>query len=161
MKKLKPNIAERIARTASAFEQERTGRIPKSVLVVLSDDLLVVTLQGALSTAEKELCRTPAGAAQVEELHRHLFAVSSESLRREIRTVTGAEVLEASAGVETPAGAVVQVFSSGAIVQVFLLSHSLPSETWSGRGELFGKRGPRKSVSSKPEGPVTACSGSH
>jgi uncharacterized protein YbcI len=136
MKRPKSNVAQRIARTASALEQERTGRIPKSVLVVLSDDLLVITLQGALSAAEKELCKTPAGAARVEELHRRLFALSSESLRREIKRITGAEILEASAGVETPAGTVVEIFSSGAIVQVFLLSHSLPPETWSGPGDL-------------------------
>jgi uncharacterized protein YbcI len=136
MKKPKSNIAERIARAASALEHERTGRYPKSVLVVLSDDLLVITLHGALSAAEKQLCKTPAGAAQVEELHRHLFAISSESLRREIRRITGVEVLEASAGVETPTGTVVQIFSSGAIVQVFLLAHSLPPATWRGPGDL-------------------------
>jgi uncharacterized protein YbcI len=136
MKRPRINVAQRIARAASALEHERTGRYPKSVLVVLSDDLLVITLQGALSAAEKELCKTPAGAAQVEELHRRLFAISSESLRREIKRITGAEVLEASAGVETPAGTVVQIFSSGAIVQVFLLSHSLPPETWRGPGDL-------------------------
>jgi uncharacterized protein YbcI len=136
MKRPESNVAQRIARAASAHEHQRTGRIPKSVLVVLSDDLLIITLQGALSSAEKELCKTPAGAARVEELHRRLFAISSESLRGEIRKITGAEVLEASAGIETPAGTVVQVFSSGAIVQVFLLAHSLPPETWSGPGDL-------------------------
>jgi uncharacterized protein YbcI len=139
MKRPTSNVAQRIARAASVLEHERTGRYPKSVLVVLSDDLLVITFQGALSAAEKELCKTPAGAAQVEELHRRLFAVSSESLRREITRITGAEVLEASAGVETPAGTVVQIFSSGAIVQVFLLSHSLPPETWRGPGDLSEK----------------------
>jgi uncharacterized protein YbcI len=147
-------VTQRIARAASAFEQERTGRIPKSVLVVLSDDLLVITLQGALSAAEKELCKTPVGAAQVEELHRRLFAISSESLRREIRRITGAEVLQASAGVETPAGTVVQIFSSGAIVQVFLLARSLPPETWSGRGEFFEQSESRKRAASNPETPV-------
>jgi uncharacterized protein YbcI len=130
------NVAQRIARAASALEHERTGRVPKSVLVVLSDDLLVITLKGALSPAEKELCKTPAGAARVEELHRRLFAVSSESLRRQIKEITGADVLEASAGIEMPAGTVVQIFSSGAIVQVFLLAHSLPPETWSAPGDL-------------------------
>jgi uncharacterized protein YbcI len=130
------NVAQRIARAASALEQERTGRFPKSVLVVLSDDLLVITLQGALSAAEKDHCKTSAGAARLEELHRRLFAISSESLRSEIKRITGANVLEASAGIETPAGTVVQIFSSGAIVQVFLLAHSLAPETWSGPGDL-------------------------
>jgi uncharacterized protein YbcI len=154
MKRPTSNVAQRIARVASALEQERSGRTPKSVLVVLSDDLLVITLQGALSAAEKELCKTPAGAAQVEDLHRRLFAISSESLRREIRRITGTEVLEASAGVETPAGTVVEIFSSGAIVLVFLLAHSLPPETWGGRGEFLEQRDSREWVASNPESPV-------
>jgi len=56
------------AQAAIAFEQRRTGRphAPSSVTVVLSEGTLVITLHEALSPAEKELARTPAGAAQVQ-----------------------------------------------------------------------------------------------
>ena len=42
----KPNstVARQIAQAASAFEQERTGHVPKSVTVVLSENTLVITL---------------------------------------------------------------------------------------------------------------------
>ena len=72
----KPNstMAQQIAQAASAFEQRRTGHVPKSVTVVLSEDTLVITLHGALSPAEKALAKSPAGAAQVQEFHRQLFA---------------------------------------------------------------------------------------
>ena len=86
----------------------------------------------ALSPAEKALAKTPAGAAQVQEFHRQLFTSSSESLRREIKRITGVEVREATAEVETTTGTVVHVFTSGTMVQVFLLARSLPAETWSG-----------------------------
>jgi hypothetical protein len=102
---------------------KRTGHTPKSVTVVMSDHTLMITLHGALSPAEKALSKTPEGAAKVQELHRLLFASSSEKLRQEIMRITGAgvrqaEARRADAGVES--AAIVPVFAAGAIVQVFL-----------------------------------------
>jgi hypothetical protein len=42
------------------------------------------------------------------------------------------EVREATAEVEPATGAVVHVFTSGTVVQVFLLEGSVPTESWSG-----------------------------
>lgn len=135
MDNLIPTMAQQIAQAASAFEERRTGIEPKAVTVVLSEETLVITLHGALSPAEKALAKTPEGAAQVQEFHRQLFASSSESLRQEIKRITGVEVREASAEVEPASGTVVQVFTTGAMVQVFLLAHAIPAETWSGNGQ--------------------------
>jgi uncharacterized protein YbcI len=132
----KLTMAQQIALAASAFEQLRTGHGPKSVTVVLSEDTLVVTLHGALSPAEKALAQTPAGAAQVQDFHRHLFTDSADSLRREIKRITGVDVREATAEVETKTGTVVHVFTTGTIVQVFLLAHGIPADTWSGNGTV-------------------------
>ena len=127
-----PSMAKRIARAATAFEQQRTGQLPSSVTVVLSDDTLVVTLHGALSRAERELARSPVGAAQVQEFHRGLFRNPCGPLRQAIETITGVEVREATTEVETATGTVVQVFSTGTVVQVFLLAGRVPGDTWSG-----------------------------
>src|SRR5262249_12978122 len=97
-------VAQQLARAASAFEHQRTGHAPRSVTVVLSEDTLVITLHGALSPAEKALASSPAGAAQMQEFHRQLFANSSDSLRREIQRITGVEVRQATAEVETRTG---------------------------------------------------------
>ena len=118
----------------ATFEQQRTGHVPKSVTVVLSDDTLVITLHGALSPAEKALAHSPAGAAQMQEFHRQLFANSSDSLRQEIKRITGVEVREAAVEVETTTGTVVKAFTTGTVVQVFLLAGSVPADTWSGSG---------------------------
>jgi uncharacterized protein YbcI len=128
----KSTMAQQIARAASAFQEQRTGHLPQSVAVVLSDDTLVITLHEALSPAEKVLANSPAGAAQVREFHRQLFANDSESLKREIKKITGVEVREATAEVETTTGTVVQVFTTGTMVQVFLLAHSLSEDMWNG-----------------------------
>ena len=133
MNKLKSTMAQQIAQAAIAFEQRRTGNhVPKSVTVVLGEGTLVITLHDALSPAEKALAQSPAGAAQMQELHRQLFANSSDSLRQEIKRITGMEVREATAEIEPASGAVVQAFTTGTVVQVFLLAGRAPTEAWSG-----------------------------
>src|SRR5262245_15296983 len=125
------STAKQIAQAAIEFERQTTGRVPKSVTVVLSGDTLVITLHGALSPAEKTLAMSPEGMAQVQEFHRLLFANASDSLRQEIKRITGVEVREAVAEVETATGTVVKVFTSGTVVQVFLLDRGVPADTWS------------------------------
>jgi uncharacterized protein YbcI len=132
MDKPDPTVAQQIAQAAIAFEQQRTGNRPKSVTVVLSDTTLVITLHGVLSEAEKALARSPEGAAQLQDFHRQLFANASESLRQEIKRITGVEVREATAEVEPTTGTVVGVFTTGTTVQVYLLAHAVPAENWSG-----------------------------
>ena len=120
-------MAEQIAQVVTGFQQQTTGVEPTSVSVVLSQDTLVVTIHGALSPAERTLSRSPEGAAQVEGFHRQLFLSASESLREEIKRITGMDVREARAEVEPASGTLVHVFTSGTMVQVFLLSGNLPS----------------------------------
>ena len=102
-------------------KEQRTGHAPKAVTVVLSEDTLVVTFHEALTPAERALAKSPAGAAQVQEFHRQLFANSTADMRREIERITGRQVREAAAEVEMATGTVVHAFTTGAMVQVFLL----------------------------------------
>jgi uncharacterized protein YbcI len=130
----KATRAQQIARAALACEKRRTGHLPHSVTVVLSEETLVITLHGALSPAEKALARTPAGAAEVQEFHRELFNNSSDALRQEIQRITGVAVREATVEVETTTGTVVQAFTTGTMVQVFLLAQGVATDSWSGMG---------------------------
>jgi uncharacterized protein YbcI len=123
-------MAQQIAQAASAMERKRSGLLPKSVTVVQGDGTLVITLHGALSPAEHALARTPAGAAQVQDFHRQLFSSDAEALRKEITRITGVEVRQAVAEVEPSSGTVVAVFTTGTIVQVFLLASDIPAGTW-------------------------------
>ena len=123
-------MAQQIAQAATAFQKQRTGHTPKSVSVVLSGDTLVVTLLGALSPAEQAMAQSPEGAAKVQEFHRELFQSASDTLRQEIKRITGVEVQEASAEVEPTTGTVVQVYTTGRMVQVFLLASKVPSSNW-------------------------------
>jgi len=132
MEEPRPTMAQQIAQAASAFQSQRTGHPPKAVNVVLSGEMLVITLFGALTPAEQAMAARPDGAAQVQEFHRLLFASASDGIRKEIRRITGVDVREAAAEVETTTGSVVHAFTSGTMVQVFQLAHDLPAETWNG-----------------------------
>jgi uncharacterized protein YbcI len=121
-------MAEEIGLAASAFEQIRTGHVPKSVTVVLHHDTLVITLRGVLTNAERVLANTEDGAARVREYHRQLFASTSGSLIDEIKRITGASANE------SPAinGTTVPIFESGAVVHVFVLAAAIPLNVWNG-----------------------------
>jgi len=129
--KAKPTPAQEIAEAVMEFQTKITGHAPKGVTVVLSQDTLVVTVHEALSPAEKEMARTEAGAISVQEFHRQLFANSSQSLRDDIKRITGVDVREAIAEIEPATGTVVQAFTSNAMVQVFRLARSVPGNSWS------------------------------
>ena len=122
-----PSMAQQIAQTAIAFEEQRLGRKPKSVTVVLGGDTLVITMRGVLSPAEQALATSPEGAAQLQVFHEKLFQLSSDPLRREIEKITGLEICEVA---KNKAAAAVQVFSVGTVVQVFLLAGRLSADSW-------------------------------
>jgi uncharacterized protein YbcI len=132
MDKPSATMAQRGAQAASVFQQRRTGHVPNAVTVVLSGDTLPVTLHDALSPAEKALAKSPVGAAQVQEFHRQLFISSAAWLREEIKRITGVEGREAAAEVETSNGTVLHAFTSGTMVQIFLLAQNIASDTWNG-----------------------------
>ena len=68
------------------------------------------------------MSETAAGATNVQEFHRQLFAVSSAQLRDEIKRITGRTVREAAVEVEPVTGTVVHAFTSGDVVQIFQLT---------------------------------------
>jgi uncharacterized protein YbcI len=127
------NMAQELARVVSAFEEQRTGHVPKAMTVVLSADTLVIALHEAIPPAERALARTPAGAAELQEFHRQLFATSAAALRQEIQRITGVAVCEESAAVDrTPGSVLVQAFPTGTVVQVFLLAGHVAAAVWTG-----------------------------
>ena len=121
-------IAEQVAQVAKALQQQRTGHAPKDVTVVLSEDTLVITMHDALTPAEKALALNSVGASQVQEFHRQLFLASADKLREEIKRITGRDVREAAAEIVPATGTIVHAFTTGNVVQVFLLSKIVLAE---------------------------------
>ncbi|MBI3463141.1 MAG: DUF2294 family protein [Planctomycetes bacterium] len=120
-----PGAAQQVALAAIAFEQQRTGRLPRWATAVMSDDTLVITLHAALSPAERALANSTHAASQLQEFHRQLFKDAADSLRGEIKRITGVEVRH---------GTLEADMTSGTLVQVFLLADRVPADHWSGNG---------------------------
>jgi uncharacterized protein YbcI len=120
MTELNSTIVKQLAQLAKDYQHQRTGHLPGTVSVDLSDNAVIVTLHEALTPAEKALSKNPAGAAQVQEFHRQLFIDSSHAFRTEITRLTGRQVREATA--EMGAGPFIHAFTTGTIVQMFLLA---------------------------------------
>lgn len=124
------SMAEELANAARAFQQKRTGHAPTAVSVVISEGMVVITLHGALTPAERALAAEPEGAAKVQEFHRHLFANAVDELRRDIKRITGVDVREAAAEIETKTGTVVHAFTNGTMVQFFQLAESVAPDSY-------------------------------
>jgi uncharacterized protein YbcI len=131
MGNIKPTMAEEIARAAMSFQRQCSGTVPKSVSVLLGGQTRVVTLNGALSRAEKEMSRSVEGAAQVREFHRLLFQNSASGLYEDLQRILDMEVREGTAETESTKGHFVEVFPSGAIVQVFRPLRPVVTQSWS------------------------------
>jgi uncharacterized protein YbcI len=127
------SVAQKVARAAAAFHCERTGHEPKVAIAALSDDTIVITLHDALTPAMEALARSPAGVPRVQAYYRQLFVDSADSLRQEIKRITGVVVREAVAEVDATTGVMVHAFTSGNMVEVFLLTGGLSEEAWQGR----------------------------
>ncbi len=130
MIKPQSRMAQEVAQAVMTFQEQTTGHAPKAVTVVLSQDTLVITMHDALSPAEKDMAKSPEGAAKVQEFHRQLFSTASKSLRDEIKRITGVNVRDAVTEVEPRTGAMVCAFASGTVVQVFQLAQGLLADTW-------------------------------
>ncbi len=133
-----PEMARQIGIAASEFQHRQTGQQPKATTVVLSNETLVITLHGALSKAELDVSQSPEGVAKMQEYHRNLFKASVDTLRAEIKRITGVAVREAAVEIEPVSGSVIHAFTSGDMVQVFLLNERMSSGE---RGKPTGTSG--------------------
>jgi uncharacterized protein YbcI len=126
----RPTIAQQVAQAARVSQVKRTGHPPVSVDVAISDKLLIITLHGALTPAERALSTSHEGSAAVQEFHRLLFAASSSELQNEINRITGIEVQDSGPVTRGSTGAMFQSFADGTMVQLFLLKEGLTEKVW-------------------------------
>jgi hypothetical protein len=77
------------------------------------------------------MASTPEGAARVNEFHQRLFQASAALLHLQLQRILGVQIRESSIEMEPPTGRYLEVFPSGALVQVFLLSQAVPPGMWS------------------------------
>ena len=107
-------IEAAICQGMSRFEQEYMGRGPKAVHAYLIGDLLVVRLQGVLTTAEQHLVKTlqaDKGRDLVKQVRVQLLETSRPIMEVMVEEITGVKVLSLHHDISTVTGEEVILFT--------------------------------------------------
>jgi uncharacterized protein YbcI len=107
-------IEAAISQGMSRFEQEYMGRGPKGVHAHLIDDLIVVRLQGVLTTAEQHLVKTlqaDKGRDLVKQVRVQLLETSRPILEAMVEEITGVKLLSLHHDISTLTGEKIIVFT--------------------------------------------------
>lgn len=132
----KINLAQQIALTAIDFARRRTGYTATWASVMLRENTLVITLDGALSPLEQDLVKSPGGAAKVREIHSRYFRSFSGELRDEIKKIIGIGICDGGAEIITTRSVIGCTNTTDTMVQIFLLARKAIPETWSGDSSI-------------------------
>lgn len=124
------DIADRVAEAAMAVPIRELGIAPCLVVVVASEDALMVTMCGMLTPQDTNLAHYSKGDSSSQQFHQHHFAQSVEPLRQEIERITEVPVLKSSVDVDEITGSVVYSFTTGSVLNVSLLAEHTPADDW-------------------------------
>jgi uncharacterized protein YbcI len=107
-------IEAAICRGILRFELEYMGRGPEDLHAHLMGDLLVIRLQGVLTTAERQLVKslpTEKGRDLVKQARRQLIETARPLLEALVEDVTGGKVVSLHHDVSTVTGEELVVFT--------------------------------------------------
>ena len=104
--KTQGEIEAAICEGISRFEQEYMGRVPKKIQAHLLGDLLVVRLQGLLTTAEQQLAKFPSekGRDLLKQVRTHLIESAKPLLQVLVQDITGVNVVSLHHDISTVTG---------------------------------------------------------
>jgi|ERR1700722_1659106 uncharacterized protein YbcI len=130
-------IAQQLARAARVSERRQTMHGRNWVVVFLNEKTIVIALHGSLTEAEKIQLQSPTGAARVREVHRQLFSNESATLLRQVKRLTGMEVLDLTVEFEPETCSVVHFITTNTVGEEFLSAIESPVES---QGPRHGSR---------------------
>jgi len=107
-------IEAAICQGMSRFEQEYMGRGPKGVHAHLIGDLIVVRLEGVLTTAEQHLVKTlqaDKGRDLVKQVRVQLLETSRPIMEGMVEEITGIKVLSLHHDISTVTGEKIIIFT--------------------------------------------------
>jgi uncharacterized protein YbcI len=115
--KTQGEIEAAICEGISRFEQDYMGRGPKDIHAHLLGDLLVVRLQGVLTTAEQQLVKSlppEKGRDLLKQVRTHLIETARPLMEAMIQEVVGSAVVSLHHDISTTTGEEVVLFTLAA-----------------------------------------------
>jgi uncharacterized protein YbcI len=112
--KTRGEIEAAICAGVTRFEQDYMGRGPKHIYTSLIGDLLVVRLQGVLTSAEQHLAKSlppEKGRDLLKEVRTQLIETARPVLEAMVEAVTGIKVLSLHHDISTVTGEEIVVFT--------------------------------------------------
>src|ERR1700730_7765278 len=112
--KTQGEIEAAICEGITRFEQEYMGRGPKAIHAHLIGDLLVVRLQGVLTSAEQQLVKSLSaekGRGLLKEVRTQLIETARPILEALVQEVTGTKALSLHHDISTVTGEEVVLFT--------------------------------------------------
>ena len=103
-----------ICQWISRFEHEFMGRGPKDIHAHLIDDLVIVRLQGVLTSAEQHLVKTlpvDKGRDLLKQVRSQLIEIARPKLEEIIRDITGVRPVSLHHDISTITGEEVVIFT--------------------------------------------------
>ena len=103
-----------ICQCISRFEQEFMGRGPKDIHAHLINDLLLVRLQGVLTSAEQHLVKTlpvDKGRDLLKQVRSQLIEIARPKLEEIIRDITGVHPVSLHHDISTLTGEEIIIFT--------------------------------------------------
>jgi len=112
--KTRGEIEAAICEGITRFEQEYMGRGPKHIHTHLIGDLLVVRLEGVLTSAERHLVKSvppEKGRGLLKQVRTELIETARPIMEAMVREVTGVKVLSMHHDISTLTGEEIVVFT--------------------------------------------------
>ncbi len=107
-------IEAAVCEAVTRFEQDYMGRGPKYIHTHLLGDLLVVRLQGVLTSAEQQLVKSLSaekGRDLLKQVRTHLIETARPVMEAMIQEITGVKVLSLHHDISTATGEEVVLFT--------------------------------------------------
>lgn len=106
----KGQMEDEITKALIQWEKEYKGRGPTEARTDILRNMIIVSLRGILSLAERNLSRNPEGMALVKELRRQLVEQGRPDLEEIVNQITGAKLVSLHTDVSTKTGERIFIF---------------------------------------------------
>jgi len=107
-------IEAAVCEAVTRFEQDYMGRGPKDIHTHLLGDLLVVRLQGVLTSAEQQLVKSLSaekGRDLLKQVRTHLIETARPVMEAMVQEITGVKVLSLHHDISTVTGEELVLFT--------------------------------------------------